>query len=55
MALSSLCLASPSSNMNQRLMHSLEEGSVSLRQMLGICKSSYKAEMILCGEGEVLI
>lgn len=39
--------------MSHKLM--LEEGSVSLRQTLGIFKFNYKAEIILWGEGEVLI
>lgn len=55
MALDSLCLASPSSSMNHKGMHSLEQSPVGLRQSLGICKSNYKVEKILWGEGEVLI
>lgn len=41
--------------MSNKLMHSLEEGSVSLRQTMGIWKSNYKVEMILWGDEEVLI
>jgi len=46
-ALNSLCLSSPRSNMNHKLIHSLNEGSVSLRQTLGVRKSSSKAEVNL--------
>lgn len=46
-ALNSLCLSFPGSTTNHKLIHSLNEGSVSLRQNLGVQKSSSKAEMNL--------
>lgn len=45
--MNSLCLSSPSSNINHKLIHSLDEVSVSLRQTWDVPKSSSKAEMNL--------